>query len=644
MVVQQHQLLMRVKQLLGTACIPLVVSCANAPLASVESVELETHVDDWRDEVIYQLMTDRFANGDPSNDYRVDPSSLARYQGGDYQGIIDRLGYLEELGVTALWISPIVLNVDADAGFDAYHGYWAQNLDRLNPHFGDLAALRKLVNEAHARGIKVILDIVTNHLGQVFFYDINNNGRPDEWLSGSGVPGNGKPGGMDGESSSTDNGTLARITEYDPDYDRRGIQGFTSLGLSGLAPIRFFDMPEIWRVPPEPAIFQRAEAYNRRGRVTNWECAATRPKGTDLDICEQVVLGDFPGGLKDVNTLNPQVRAAMIDSFTRWVLETDLDGFRIDTLKHVEHDFWREFAPAVRKKLAAKGKNRFLMFGEAFVGGSEADDRLEGSYTEKDMLDSVFYFPQHHAVFGGVFRQQGATRVVETLLAWRKEHYGDKPQPGGVGVAPQNLLVNFIDNHDRPRFRFAGGEVGDRPTCADSKDGCDAALYAALTYLFTEEGIPCVYYGTEQDFDGGNDPGNREPLWTSKYKTDGETFKWIRKLTDIRKDREALRRGDTTLLWTTDHVGDEQDAGMLAFERTIKNGDYALIVINTHAKKTSQTSTDESAEGSTMQLSLPEKTKLRDLLGTSKDQTVGADGTLKVSLPPYGASIFVKAN
>jgi glycosidase len=639
MVVQQHQLLMRMKQLLGTACFGLVASCANAPLASVESVELDTHVDDWRDEVIYQLMTDRFANGDPSNDYRVDPSSLARYQGGDYQGIIDRLGYLEELGVTALWISPIVLNVDADAGFDAYHGYWAQNLDRLNPHFGDLAVLRKLVDECHARGIKVILDIVTNHLGQVFFYDINNNGRPDEWLSGSGL--GGAAGGMDGESPTTENGPLARITEYDPDYDSRGIQGFTSLGLSGLAPIRFFDMPEIWRVPPEPAIFQSKEAYNRRGRVTNWNCAATKPKGNDIEICEQVVLGDFPGGLKDVNTMNPDVRKAMIDSFTRWVLQTDLDGFRIDTLKHVEHDFWREFAPAVRKKLAAKGKDRFLMFGEAFVGGSESDDRLEGSYTEKDMLDSVFYFPQHHLVYGGVFRHHGGTRVIETLLEWRKEHYGKTPQAGGVGVAPQNLLVNFIDNHDRPRFRFEG-DVNDRPACADLKEGCDSALRAALTYLFTEEGIPCLYYGTEQDFDGGNDPGNREPLWSSKYKTSGETFKWIQKLTTIRKDREALRRGETTLRWTTEHVGDEQDAGMLAFERTTK-GDYALIVINTHPTKTSETSTDEMA-GMSMQLGIAEKTKLRDLLATSKDQTVGEGGTLKISLPPYGAAIFVKAD
>ena len=228
-------------------------SCVHDELGAVRQARVSTHVTDWRDQVIYQLLTDRFANGDAATDDRVEPTALARYQGGDWQGIIDELDYLEELGVTSLWISPIVLNVDADAGFDAYHGYWAVNLNRLNPHFGDLASLRAFTNAAHARGISVILDIVTNHLGQVFYYDINNNGQPDDSLIGAGTMGS----------------PLLRITEYDPDYDPRGIQGYTSLGESGPAPIRFFNQPQIFRVPPEPAIFQDPTAYHLRGRVTS---------------------------------------------------------------------------------------------------------------------------------------------------------------------------------------------------------------------------------------------------------------------------------------------------------------------------------------------------------------------------------------
>lgn len=642
MVVQQLKLLMGRSALCVALGASLVsASCIAKDLEDVESVEIGTRVDDWRDEVIYQLMTDRFANGDKRNDFRVDPTALGHYQGGDWQGIIDKLDYIEELGVTALWISPIILNVDADAGFHAYHGYWGVNLDRLNPHFGDLATLRKLVKEAHARDIKVILDLVTNHMGQVFYYDINNNGQPDEWLAGGGIP------GMDGSSRTTQNDDLSRVTEYDPDYDPKGIQGFTSLGLNGLAPIRFFNAPELFRVLPEPAIFQTPEAYNRRGRVTDWDCADTRPAGVDkgAELCEQVVLGDFPGGLKDINTRNPDVRKALIDSYVRWVLETDLDGFRIDTLKHVEHDFWREWSKEVRTRLAAKGKTNFFMFGEAFDGR----DRIVGSFTKKGMLDSAFYFPQYYRVFDAVFRNFGqkpidpmnptrnTTSALESLLDDRDNQgfYGKEPQPGGIGAAPNKTLVNFIDNHDVPRFLFQGGD----PLACTATKNCKEALRSAITYLMMEEGIPCLYNGTEQDFEGGNDPANREPLWRSKFATDGDTFQHIRKLIDIRKDREALRRGDLKLVWTSPRMDDESDAGMLAFERTTDK-DYVLVVINVHPRQTSRT----SFEGNDMAVTPPAGAKLTDLLGTLKGTTtVSASGTLDISLPPYGAAILVKA-
>ena len=130
--------------------------------------------------MIYQILVDRFANGDPNNDFRVEPSAPARYHGGDWQGIIDRLGYLEALGVTALWISPVVKNVEEDAGFASYHGYWTFDFLRPNPHFGDLLELRALVDAAHERGMLVILDVVTNHVGQLFYYDMNGNGRSEE--------------------------------------------------------------------------------------------------------------------------------------------------------------------------------------------------------------------------------------------------------------------------------------------------------------------------------------------------------------------------------------------------------------------------------------------------------------------------------
>ena len=150
-------------------------------LESVEGdISHKTYVKDWRDEVIYQILVDRFANGDPSNDYNLAPHDPAKYHGGDWKGIENKLDYIQALGVTTLWISPVVKNVESDAGIDGYHGYWAQDFTAVNPHFGDLAALRSMVDAAHKRDIKVILDIVTNHVGQLFYYDINGNGQPDE--------------------------------------------------------------------------------------------------------------------------------------------------------------------------------------------------------------------------------------------------------------------------------------------------------------------------------------------------------------------------------------------------------------------------------------------------------------------------------
>lgn len=586
-----------IRAALALSLIGPVGACVSDELDDVREVQIGTHVDDWRDEIIYQLVTDRFANGDPSNDWRVDATGthLARYQGGDWQGVVDELDYLEALGVTAIWISPIVLNVDTDAGVDGYHGYWQVDLTRLNPHFGDLATLRRMINECHARGIKVILDIVTNHMGQVFYYDINLNGRPDENVFGSGS-----------------RSTLERITEYDPDYDPSGIQASTSLGEAGPAPIRFFDMPEIFRVRPQPALFQRADAYNRRGRVTDWN---------DPD---QVIYGDFPGGLKDVATENPAVREAMVEVFVDWVLKLDLDGFRIDTLKHVENGFWEYFAPEVRRRLAAAGKDRFLMFGEAFDG----DDALVGSFTMPDRVDSVFYFPHKFQVFDAVFAREGPTSNIETLYAQREANYGTEPLEGGIGIPPTQALVTFIDNHDLPRFLFEREDV--------------SALHAALTYLLTMDGIPCLYYGTEQQFSGGNDPANREPLWLSPhgaFDTSNETFQHVAQLTRIRTRYRALRRGDFVLRWTTDRVADEQDAGIVAFERTTPDGDYALVVVNTQGRHPSETSAS-SLGGEDMEVGAPAGSTLVDAL-TGDRFTVAAGGTLVLELPPHGGRILV---
>jgi glycosidase len=591
---------------LGACCAP-ETGCVSVD-ADEKPPVLATHVKDWRDEVIYQVLIDRFANGDSNNDYTVREGALARYQGGDWRGLRDHLeDYILQLGVTTLWISPVVKNVETDADVDGYHGYWAQDLAQANPHFGDLAELRKLTAKAHELKLKVVLDIVTNHMGQLFYYDMNLNGHPDIYFGGSGP--------LPVQES---NSPVTHETEYDPDWDPRGVQAFTSLGPAGRAPMIFIQDPSINRVPP-PGILGTVGAYHGFGRILNY------------DDQKQRELGDFPGGLKDLATELPEVRAELIDKYAHWVETADFDGFRIDTVKHVEIGFWKEFATKIRQRLAPQNKTNFFMFGEAFDG----NDQLVGSYTQDGMLDGMFYFPQHYQVFRDVFvnahdpTQQKGTDQIQRLWDDRRKNYNVNPQPGGTGVAPAKTLVNFLDNHDVERFLFAA--QGDKD-----------ALRNALVLLMTEEGVPCLYYGTEQEFSGGNDPANREVMWNTGYDTNGDTFRHFSKLAKLRASDApgtALRRGDTHVVWSSAHVGGEPDAGIFAYERT--GGDagpaYALVVLNTNAQKDSVTGDDTK----TMTLAQKNVTLVDTLDPEQKRYPVAATGELRVTVPKQRAMILM---
>ena len=645
---------------------------------------------DWRDEIIYQLIVDRFADGDVNNNHRVMYSALGRYQGGDWQGVIDHLDYLQDLGVTALWISPIVKNIDYDAGFDGYHGYWTQSFTKVSPHFGSPAKLRELVARCHERGIKVVLDIVTNHVGQLFYYDINGNGQPDEIVTGS--------------SSLDSTDPLARLTradEYDPDFDRRGVQGQNGLGPSGTADIRYLYLPEINRVLPDPIRFgekpeevldfSRPGVYNRRGRVTNY------------DRWEQLTTGDFPGGLKDLDTRRQDVRRGLEKAFAQMIRDYDFDGFRIDTLKHVEHEFWQDFGPAIRKYVRGESapygvepltvpKNNWFMFGEAFDG----DDALLGEFTYDDEVDSVFYFSQKFQVYADVVKCGQPTNKIRSLWndrlrfdpptarlhgdfrsdrfrtldnallpdpAAKKPIYNQDPSPrgpvssDGKGVPPSKLLVNFLDNHDVARYMS--------PVDSCYTDAASAArkLHSALGLMLTEDGIPCLYYGTEQEYAGGNDPENRERLFDtvldniyrgastgqretmsqSGFATTGDTFQWIKRLNRVRKTYAPLRRGDLRVTWATDHTGTESDAGILAFSRAYA-GKTALVVVNVKDDKVSETGFGSNNQ---MIAPFPAGTKLVDVLGDPYDATgetsyvVNTDGTVRVRVSPRATKVLV---
>ncbi|HVV86320.1 MAG TPA: alpha-amylase family glycosyl hydrolase [Kofleriaceae bacterium] len=637
---------------------------------------------DWRDQVIYQVVIDRFDNGDPNNDYNVAPTIPGRYHGGDWQGVIDKLDYLQHLGVTALWISPVVKNTESDAGFASYHGYWTQDFLRPNPHFGDLYKLRELVDSAHARGMLVILDVVTNHVGQLFYYDINGNGQPDDFLSGGGLShtcvqicSQSPTACSPDELTYCDKGKdyLERIIEWDPEYDPRGVQGWTSLGFSGPATIRFPDWPDQDRtVPARPPAwfgwpndkpwFDDPSWYHRKGRVYVWWHEADYSREF---VREQETEGDFPGGLKDLDTDNPDVADALTRSFQYWIAAADFDGFRIDTVKHIDRPevepnkrgFWGKFTDGMRDQARDLGKSNFFIFGEAFDG----DDALIGAYTQGGTeggqrfgrFDSVFYFSQKYRVIDAVFKQGQPTHNIECMYdsrmgrnpgdAWCQANgypagptFGTTPHrasaDGGVGLAPQQLAVNFLDNHDLPRFLY---------------DGTLDQLRVAMGYLFTWDGIPCLYYGTEQAFHGGVDPANREDMWRGNvdagypgFDETNDMFLQTQAWIALRKDREALRRGDVAIKWSVQESGARRDAGIFAFERATAN-DKVLVVLNA-GDVASESCAPQGEGGACMTASFPPGTVLRDLAPGSDAMTftVGPGGSVDVPVPPHTVRVL----
>ena len=541
----------------------LAPGCAEPPLGRPA---LETHVEDWRDEIIYQVVVDRFDNGDTSNDalegLGTDPLDLRRHQGGDWAGLRRRLGYIRELGATAIWISPIVRNVDRAGPEDGYHGYWASDFTELNPRFGDMQELRRLVRDAHALGLKVIVDVVTNHAGRVFDYDLDGDG-------------------------------VASADEIEPPFRAAGP----------------YDVPLLWRVPP-PRLFSGEEGVLTLGP----EHFRRRGLG-DVSIPLVKVLGDFPTGLRDLDTEREDVLAALIDTYVRWVVETDIDGFRIDAVPHVEQAFWPRFCTGIRERLAALGKERFLMLGEVFV----SDGATIAEFTREGGIDSFMDLPFKLSLVDGVLLSGEAPATARRALVENRTLFPSAPHPQGIGVDPWRARAALLDNHDTWRIR---GELDD-----------PKVVTIGLMALFALDAIPVIYYGTEAELDGMGGGASREPLWEHGFAREGRTFDRIQALAALRRGSAALRRGSLELRYASEFGGlsDAPDAGILSWERHLEAlggapEERILLVINAHALQSSRATIPSGFAAGTV---------LIDALDPGVDRfVVAAGGEITLSLGP----------
>ena len=330
------------------------------------------------------------------------------------------------------------------------------------------------------------------------------------------------------------------------------------------------------------------------------------------------ILGELQG-LDDLKTETEHVRTNMVNIYSHWIQQGGFDGFRIDTVKHVEMGFWQHFNPAIREFAATLGKSNFFQFGEVFDGsdakvGSYTGTQAGGAYANDSVLDFPLYF-RVNDVFA---RATAPTIEIRNRYQGLDAHYHPDAR---------DRLVTFLDNHDFPRFMSAG-----------NANNNTSRLHVATTFLYTARGIPSLYYGTEQNFNGGDDPNNREDMFAGQYPSSGPsvgdrfdmteaTFKHVARLNNLRRIYPAIRRGTHNNLWHNPSA-----PGLFAYARRL-GAEEVFVVMNTAAAaQTLPARPTIYAAGTT----------LVNLLDTNETLvvTAAADGIPSVTLPGTSAKLF----
>lgn len=495
--------------------------------------------EDWRDQVIYFLMVDRFNNpSGPPNHQPFDGEHDA-FQGGSLEGVREQLGYIKALGAGAIWLTPVLKNIPYEES--VYHGYGIQDFLRIDPRFAsDPAAaradpelaekeLRGLVDEAHAHGLYVILDVVLNHAGNVFGYDLgpgrNNEAMADFREQGYKIRWHDEGGGAG----------LADIAQAPED-------------LSGDA--------AIW-----PRELQSNDFFRRQG------------KGGEGG-------GDF-NTLKEFVTGGARVREILIRAYQYAIAKFDVDGFRIDTLKYVERDFARTFGNAMREYALSIGKRNFFTFGEVFDNEEKIAQfigRDVGAVEEPIGVDAALDFPLFFELPKVLKASEPPSKIV-AMFQHRKNVQRSLLSSHGEA---SSYFVTFLDNHDmHARFYFSDPGEPDR---------FDDQLTMAIACLYCLTGIPCLYYGTEQGLHGlgGIDLAVREALWgkaENPFDREHPFYKTIAQIAKVRSKQPALRYGRQFFRpLSGDQVHFEISrlrGGILAFSRILDNQEV-LVVANTN--------------------------------------------------------------
>jgi alpha-amylase len=508
-------------------------------------------------ENFYFVMADRFENGrtdndtggivptDPNledfNEHGFAPERRGYYHGGDLAGLLKQIDYIQGLGTTAIWLTPSFKNKAVqlpDGPSAAYHGYWITDFTQIDPHLGTNAELRALVDAAHARGMKVFFDIITNHTADVIGYE---EGQRRPYVSKDVKP-----------------YRTAFGNPFD-DRDYAGTGSFPPLS-------RTVSFPYTPKVPTEtkfPEWLNDVTLYHNRGDTTF--------------VGENAYYGDF-FGLDDLFTEHPRVVRGMIDIYKTWIREMGIDGFRIDTMKHVDDEFWQAFAPEVLRFARRQGKREFFMFGEVF----DTTKSFTSHFTTHDKVQAVIDFPFQAAAENFAARSTAAGELAGFFAG--DDWYTD---------ADSNVyqLPTFLGNHDMGRIGFfvARANAGS----ADAELVARDRLAHELMYL--SRGQPVIYYGDEQGFTGtapGNDQLARQDMFASRteeywdddllgtdrthrqanFNPDHPLYRAIGDLARLTQRHDALRDGAQI------HRFASTGAGVYAFSRLDRRHPHEYVV------------------------------------------------------------------
>ena len=395
----------------------------------LEPVKSQAHPFSWDNATVYFMLTDRFKNSDPSNDNsfgrkKDGKDEIGTWHGGDFKGITEKLDYLKNLGVNAIWITPMVEQVHGFVGggengtfpFYGYHGYWALDFTKIDPNYGDEAALKTMVDEAHKRGIRVVLDVVMNHVGYATLADLQDVGPQGVVTNQDKLPARWsewKPAGLYGNWNSVTQNIDYLSAEWSkwwgPEWVRAGLPGYQQPGSDDVT----------------SAVGGLPDFLTESTKYVSLPPVLKAKKDTNAKDLPNATITDY-----------------LVKWHTDWVRKFGIDGFRGDTVKHLEPQAWaklkKEANAALKEWKAANPSKKvddlpFFMVGEVWDHGMNKDLWFDNGF------DSIINFDYQRDALNNA---QCMTTAEPTYAKYANT----------INTDPNFNVLSYISSHDTKLF------------------------------------------------------------------------------------------------------------------------------------------------------------------------------------------------